>query len=372
MVYITVLKDKVEKNLKKDNIDIEKELLLINTYRGSGIGDFGLALKSKILDRESISLEYLETKPSWTSFVRIWSKIRLSNSPILFNLGFTSYGKSSVRNFFNFLMIGGISLLWDKNVKVILHDSPEIFENNFTGYKLLRIKKMGGKIATRVLKNTKITVLSVELYRILKNKYRFNNVSLYPFPCIQNSNTRPNAEGIPLVISVGYIAPYKRLEILPEIKILMPGVKFMVVGKFHSVLGKTTGGREYKQQLESLFDDAGIERPGYVPLDELEKIISNYKCVGILPYSSTSGSSYAAAFFIERGVPLVASNLAEFQNFRDNGCGISITEGTVSDISKNLLQLINNRGKYVAYSKMNIAYSEKNSIDNMINSILKN
>lgn len=346
----------------------KKGILFVNTYRGSGIGDFGLSMRPHFSEITGAALEYIETYPSWRNFLKVWYRILTTGSRPLFNLGFTSYGKSSMRNFLNFLFIGAVSSLMNRDVRVILHDSPELFESNTSGYRFLKLKKVGGGLATRFLKEARISVFSVQLHRILKDKYGFENVELYPFPCTGDATVRPNPDGKPLVLSVGYIAPYKGLEILPEIKKLMPDLEFIVAGKFHSLLQKTRGGREYKEQLEKKLLDAGIKMPGYVSDEDLNSIISAHRVVGILPYKSTSGSSYAAAFFIERGIPFVTSDLEEFRHFEHLGGGIKTTKESLKDICykiENTLFVINN---YNMLHTLNMDYCAKYSFSRIIES----
>ena len=259
------------------------------------------------------------------------------------------------------MLIGALSSLMKRDVRVILHDSPELFESNTTGYRFLKLKKVGGGVATRFLKGTRISVFSVQLHRILKGRYSFANVELYPFPCTGDATVRPNPGGKPLVLSVGYIAPYKGLEILPEIKKLMPDVEFMVAGKFHSMLQKTRSGREYMEQLEKKLLDAGIKMPGYVPDEELNSIISAHRVVGILPYKSTSGSSYGASFLIEKGVPLVLTNLEEFNYLHLCGAGCIIADRTPLGIADSISILLDTPDIYTELVDYNIRYCKSNN-----------
>ena len=357
--------------MPKNRDTMNTPVLFVNSYVGSGIGDFGRNLIGHLEDENSHSVTYLETQPNWTNFIRNWSHIFRYRSVVIVNLGFTSYGKSAVRNFINFLFIGIAASLMRKDMRIILHDSPEITTARASGYRFFRIKRLGSAAATLFLRRTKIHVFSKALHNLLLSKYGFMDSSYHPFPCMKTPAIRKDIQKLkPLILSLGYVAPYKGLEILIEIKELNPEIEVIVAGGFHPILATTSDGKNYIDSLTGEMRRSGIEFSGYLTDHSLEKIIEEHRCVGILPYKMTSGSSYAAIFLIERGIPLIASDLEEFRALQQNGAGIKVTDRTPTCLSSKLNEILGDPNNYYTMVESNIAYCKIYSISNFVSVIL--
>ncbi len=351
--------------MKWDN----SKLLFVNSLDGSGIGDFGNSLFSGI-GSDRIEKYYTNTDGTLHSFLTNWVKIFRFPGKILINLGFTSYGKSPIINFGNFLFIFAHSNLFTGKMQVILHDSPELTSNETSGYGHFNFIKLGGSIATRLLKNLRVHVFSITLFSILKNKYRFENVYFHPFPCLDTKElVRSSYDSEVSVINIGYIAPYKGLELIQLIKQAIPEVNFILSGASHLVLSKTDKGKEYIENLISKLSYEGVEIKGYIQEKDLNKLISERRLVGILPYVATSGSSYAAVFFIERGIPIIASDLPEFRALYEHGAGIVLSERTQDKFSLNIETLRNNHEIYKDLMNKNKCYCKKYSLDNFLDEL---
>ena len=353
------------KKMKRDN----SKLLFVNSLDGSGIGDFGKSLFSGI-GSERIEKFYTNTNDTMRSLFANWIKIFRFPGKILINLGFTSYGKSPFINFANFVFIFIHYNLFTGKIQVILHDSPDLTTNEAAGYEHFNFMKLGGAIATRLLKKLRVHVFSITLLSILKNKYEFENVYFHPFPCLETKElVRSRIDSDISVINIGYIAPYKGLELIQLIKQAIPDVNFILSGASHLVLSKTEKGKEYINDLISRLSDVGVEIRGYIQEKEMDKLVSEMRIVGILPYVTTSGSSYAAIFFIERGIPIIASDLPEFRALYDHGAGIILSERTLEKFSSNIEKLRNNKEFYQDLVNKNKCYCIKNSINNFLDEL---
>ena len=345
------------------------KLMFVNSLDGSGIGDFGKSLFSAI-NSDRTEKYYISTNDTLHSFFTNWIKIFRFPGKILINLGFTSYGKSSFINFTNFLFIFVYSNLFTGKIQVILHDSPDLSDNETSGYKYFNFIKLGGTIATRLLKNLRLHVFSITLFTILKNKYRFENIYFHPFPCLETKEmVRSSNDSEVCVINIGYIAPYKGLELLQQIKQTIPDVNFILGGASHLVLSKTEKGKGYINDLISKLSDEGVEIRGYIQEKELNKLISERRMVGILPYVATSGSSYAAVFFMERGIPIIASDLPEFRTLYEHGAGIVLSERILDKFSSNIEKLRSDHKIYQDLVSKNICYCKKYSLNNFLDEL---
>ena len=72
---------------------------IVNAPRGSGIGTFGLKFKAEFQKKEMI--DYIEIDPTWKGLFSLWGELWNRNHKVIFNLGFTSFGKSIYKNFLN-------------------------------------------------------------------------------------------------------------------------------------------------------------------------------------------------------------------------------------------------------------------------------
>ena len=314
-------------------------VLFVNSFRGSGIGDFGWKLYSEL--KNLIPVEYAEITPSWKGFMVLWRHIITANRRIIFNIGFTSYGKSMIRNFFGFLMLKFLTFMHKKSI-VILHDSIDTSNLEVSGYKSSKLMATGGSIATKMIRRHTIVVFSKKFLNILKQKYSFTEVEYFPFPCEGNEITKCyNYGGSPLIVNLGYISPYKGLEILPRIKTLLGTVKIIVIGKFHHTLSSTINGKKFNMEFQAHMADSNIPLLGYMDESDVIKLMKENKSIAILPYVSGYNSSYSAILFVSLGIPVVATNIDLFLESKNNGAGIVVVDRTPDAFASAINSILN-------------------------------
>ena len=203
---------------------------------------------------------------------------------------------------------------------------------------------IGGKIAIQMLKNYNIFVFSKIFHGVLKDKYGFEKVKYFPFPSENELLSECyRFDGDPLLLNLGYIAPYKGLEILPEIKSKLNNIKLMIVGNFYESFLTTKDGPQYKRNLIALMNESGVTMTGYLDEERVKELIKKHKTIAILPYISGYNASYSALFFIKLGIPVVATNLELFLEIQNNGAGIVLSERTPSDIANTILKILNSQ-----------------------------
>jgi glycosyltransferase involved in cell wall biosynthesis len=317
----------------------KKEITFVNSFRGSGIGDFGWKLKDEL--EKKVRIKYIEIVPSWKGLICLWNDILWDNSKVVFNIGFTSLGKSIYRNFMNFLMLKFFSTL-HKTQPLILHDSIDTSSLEHSGYSNSWIMRLGGSVATKMLGNFKIFVFSQRFYDILKVKYGFKHINYFPFPTERRECRECyRRDKDPLLLNVGYIAPYKGLEILPEVKNKLNDIETAVVGDFYKTLLSTKIGSEYKEMLVNVMRDSKITLSGYMDDDNLIEFVEKHRAIGILPYVSGYNASSSAILFVTLGLPVVATNIDVFMESWSNGAGIILVErtpDTFANAIKNILE----------------------------------
>ena len=346
------------------------KMLFVNSYQGAGIGDFGFSLHSHLKSVSGNQYDYIETGQSWRAFFRVWRVALFFQGQVIMNIGFTSFGRSMARNFLSFVLIRLLQFS-KNNMTIILHDSIEMIGKNSSGYKVNRFVEMGGSLAITLISSAKILVFSNRLYENLVDKYGCHKVKHFHFPCRNiGTNTSTNTGKRKAVITIGYIAPYKGLDILPEIKRNMPDIDFFVVGSFHKVLSEIESGKRYFDKLKNSLLESGIKMTGYIGLRELERLLSEFSFVGVLPYVSSSGSSYSAIFLVERGIPLIATPLPEMVELETLGAGIRVVEREPKAITDALSDLCTNVDSYREMQKQQESYCAKNTFENFAKSFV--
>ena len=316
-----------------------KGLTFVNAFRGSGIGDFGWKLKSEF--EKKVSVKYLEIIPTWRGLITLWKNLIRCNSQVVFNLGFTSFGNSVYRNFINFLLLKAFSIVHPRQ-SLILHDSIDTSNLENSGYSNSWLLPIGGSIAIKMLNDYNVFVFSRNFKGILKKKYKLKRVFYFPFPTENGTSLecyRPSLN--PLLLNVGYIAPYKGLEILPEIKARLNGIDTMIVGSFYKNLLSTKSGQLYKTKLENVMRNSGVTLSGHLDDGNLIEVVKKHRTIAILPYVSGYNASYSAIMFVTLGIPVVASNLSIFQESQENGAGIIIVDRTPEAFANAVTTILN-------------------------------
>lgn len=340
-------------------------IILVNSFRESGIGSFGWKLKLEL--EKKMPVKYVEITPTWRGLFRLWNDILLCNSKVVFNLGFTSFGRSIYRNFINFLILKIFSLLLPGQ-SLILHDSIDTSNIENSGYSKSWLMPLGGSIATKMLKDFKIFVFSKRFYDILNKKYGFSHVFYFPFPTERETTLECYREDMePLLLNVGYIAPYKGLDILPEIKTKLNNINTMIVGTFYKNLLLTKDGPLYKEELVKVMENAGIIMSGYVDDDSLIKLVRTHRTIAILPYLSGYNASYSAIMFVALGIPVVATNIDIFLESRENGAGIILVDRTTDAFVRAINRILESPDLSQALVEKDKKYCTQYSITNFCN-----
>lgn len=344
-------------------------IILVNSFRESGIGSFGWKLKLEL--EKKMPVKYVEITPTWRGLFRLWNDILLCNSKVVFNLGFTSFGRSIYRNFINFLILKIFSLLLPGQ-SLILHDSIDTSNIENSGYSKSWLMPLGGSIATRMLKDFKIFVFSKCFYDILNKKYGFSHVFYFPFPTERETTMECYREDMePLLLNVGYIAPYKGLDILPEIKTKLNNINTMIVGAFYKNLLLTKDGLLYKEELVKVMKSAGIVMSGYIDDDSLIKLVKAHRTIAILPYVSGYNASYSAIMFVALGIPVVATNIDIFLESRENGAGLMVVDRTPEAFAGAITKILNSPNLVEHLIEQDRSYCARYSIDKLCTFIIE-
>lgn len=345
-------------------------VLLVNNHRGGGIGDFGLTLQSE-LGAHLKNLQVEETSLDGRKAFRQAAKIARHQGALIANLGLTAWGRSGLRNFTGFTAVG-LHRQLRQPTRVIVHHAIEIFDPAETGYEVSPLVRFGAHQALRRVKDCDLTVFSPRLLRILSRDYEAQDVQLTPLPghATRQIATPPSGERCK-VLSAGYWAPYKGIEVFVGVASKLRGrADFTLIGRPHSgLISDARFQHQVKRWIEAAIG-AGVRLPGYLSKEAFDNECRGYS-LGVLPYTSVSGASASFQLFAERGVPVVASDLPEFQYLKECGAGIALASPSAEGIEAAVEKVMDDANLWKTLARKQMDFNERYSWGAFTKDILK-
>jgi glycosyltransferase involved in cell wall biosynthesis len=180
--------------------------------------------------------------------------------------------------------------------------------------------------------------------RILDEKYRRGRVSARSHGIFAGKPDPPDLarRGNPThrILAFGKWGTYKRLELLIEafnrVATKLPDVKLVIGGGDHP---KTPG---YVQSMAQRHASDRIAFLGYVAEEKIPDLFREASLV-VMPYTSSAGSSGVAHLAAQYGVPVVASDIQDFQELAEHE-GIAMrffASGDANSLVEQLLGALN-------------------------------
>lgn len=307
----------------------------LNNYTGSGIGDFGHRLADE-LRSSNVPLVEEETRPDGSGALAQAARFRSERSPVMINVGLTAWGSSGLRNYRALAQLG--RRVTDRPTLVLVHHAIEMLVPAETGYAISRTTRWGAHRALAKLTDRDLIVFSPRLAELLRTGYDASSVWLAPMPT--EPPRRMVYDGVHRVLTCGYLAPYKGIDVALEVASRMRDVaEFSIVGRPHRVLSATppfqTQVRVWANRARAL----RVTMPGYLADPALDAAMRG-RAVGLLPYTSASGASASFGMYASRGVPVVTSALPEFLYLEKVGAGIVPVAGGPEAYVASLRRLI--------------------------------
>jgi glycosyltransferase involved in cell wall biosynthesis len=313
-----------------------------------------------------VSLEYIETSSDGHQEFSQLRQLVSWKGPVVANLGLTAWGSSAVRNFVGFLGLSARSRLKRATV-VCLHYVIEAVDVETSGYRVSKPTRWGAHRAIAGLGRAALVTFSRTTGALLEQAYQIRPVLVTPIPCEPRRAREETGNHQPVIVTPGYVSPYKGHERLPYIKgKLRHPADFMVVGGPHRVLFETDPGyRAGYLHLEEQLRKSGIHVLGWVPEEELDATLAR-STMALLPYSSTQGGSAMFARLASSGVPVVASRLPEFEWYRSLGAGVVIVEPTPEAFAERVDALLDDAQLLRDLSARQIQFATRFSWDNFV------
>jgi glycosyltransferase involved in cell wall biosynthesis len=352
--------------------------------------EYGFHLARELNRKPGVSLTVLGdqlTAPapelSGYSVVRCWDFDRASNlrrllktirtikpDVVWYNLAFASFG---VRPFpiFVCLTAPALTRLCGYQTHVTLHQLMETVDFADAGVSAPRIYRFAGTVATHLLLSANsLSVLLPTYRRILSEKYRRGRVSVRSHGVLFDRPEAPDfsQRGNPVhrVLAFGKWGTYKRIDLLvgafKKVADQFPSLQLLIAGGEHpKAKGYIAGCRK------AFGDDSRIRFLGYVDESDIPGLFQSAS-VAVMPYSSSAGSSGVAHLACAHGVPILASDIADFHELtNEEGVAIEFFEvGNMDSLAERLLGLLQSPAKLRRMAQQNFTAALQMSMPTIV------
>lgn len=368
------------------------KICLVTTFPPStgGLSEYGFHIAQELQRTPSLSLTVLADQvPTGSaeldgfSVVRCWSYDRpesvvhllrtvrrLKPDVVWFNLLFGTFGRSPVVAFSG-LMTPMLTRLSGSYTHVTLHHLMDTVDLKDAGIRYEWLYRFAGAVATRgVLLSNSVSVLLPRYRKILKEKYGRDNVHLRSHGILTHRPEQPefSRRGNPIhrILAFGKWGTYKRLELMIEafqrIHREVPNTKLIVGGGDHP---------QAKGYVDSIkrrnHGNPHIEFRGYIPEDELRDLFQS-ATVAVMPYSSSTGCSGVAHLACAYSVPIVCSDLPDFQQMaQSEELAIEFfPAGDAEGLAGCLIELLGNSSKQWGMAIQNFSAGLRMTMPNVV------
>jgi glycosyltransferase involved in cell wall biosynthesis len=312
----------------------------------------------------------------WSNPIRLLRAIRrLQPDIVWYNIGFASFGGSPIPAFIG-LATPALTRMSGSYTHVTLHQLVETVDLNDAGVKSPLLYKVAGAIATHMLLTANsISVLLPAYRRILRDRYRRGSVYVRAHGILSGRPEYPDfsKRGKPVhqILAFGKWGTYKRLELLvaafEKVVQVLPNVKLVIAGGNHP---KTPN---YVESIASYCrGDSRIQFTGYVAEEAIPDLFQSTSMT-VMPYTSSAGSSGVAHLACEYGVPIVASNIADFREVASQeGIAMEFFEsGSVDSLAQKMIDLLQAPDRLKAMAEQNFSAALRMSMPEIIRQYIR-
>jgi glycosyltransferase involved in cell wall biosynthesis len=308
----------------------------------------------------------------WCLLRAIW---RERPDVVWFNLGFASFGGKAMPAFAG-IATPSLARLTGSYTHVTLHQLMETVDLNDAGIRFPFLYKAGGFFATQlVLCANSVSVMLPAYRNVLVEKYGRGAVYVRRHgifsarPEYPDFSQRGNPEH--RILAFGKWGTYKRLEPImaafEEVLKKCPDARLVVAGTDHP---KTPG---YLRSIRAKFPHRKeVSFVGYVSEEDVSQLLQR-STVAVLPYTSSAGSSGIAHLACTYGVPIVASDIPDFQRLaEEEGLAIDFFPvGDTKQLAAHLVDLLQNREQQTEMALRNTSAALRMSMPEIIRQYLR-
>jgi glycosyltransferase involved in cell wall biosynthesis len=277
------------------------------------------------------------------------------------------FGRTRLANFIG-LLLPFLCRLMGFKVVVTLHNIIERIDVEKTGFKNTFLNRLGVFIAYKFLTLSHVITLTMRSYvKLFKERYKCKRVVWIPHGTWKVDRVDPSkVSNSGIILYFGHSGPYKDLSLLLEaFKILKQRmkVKLIIAGESHP---NYPGFLEKYKSITS--DD--VEFTGYVPEEKLPSLFGKATLV-VLPYHTCTGTSGVAHLASSYGLPIVATDLPEFRELKEEGCGIILSRHDPETLAEKIELVLNNSELAYRLREKNLEFAKGRSWDKIAQLLLK-
>lgn len=263
---------------------------------------------------------------------------------VWFNLGFASFGGKPLPAFVG-IITPAATRLSGFYTHVTLHQLMETVDLKDAKIRFPLLYKAAGFAATQlVLFANSVSVLLPAYRTLIREKYRRGSVYVRRHGILSGRPEYPqfSKRGNPVhrILAFGKWGTYKRLEpmleVFENVTRRVRNVELVIAGADHP---KAAG--YLKSVEEKCKGHSNIRFAGYVPEDQVRDLFQSVT-VAVMPYTSSAGSSGVAHLACAYGVPMIASDIPDFRQLKEEeGIAIDLYQtGNLQDLTEKLVSLL--------------------------------
>jgi glycosyltransferase involved in cell wall biosynthesis len=328
------------------------------------LNEYGFHLASELHKTPGISLTILgddlaagqKELPEF-NVVRCWAFDRINNATrllrtikqlnpdvIWFNLAFASFGGKPLPAFMG-VSLPALVRMRGHYSHVTLHQLMETVDLKDAQIRFSLLYRIGGFLATQVLLFSNSVSVLLPAYRdVLQKKYGRGTIFVRKHGILTGRPEYPDfsQRGNPVhrVLAFGKWGTYKRLEPMIDAFCIasrkLPNIELMIGGMDHP---KAPG---YMQSVADRCTHlSNVNFLGYVPEAAIGPLFQS-SSVAVMPYTSSAGSSGVAHLACAYGVPMIACDIPDFRQLRDEeGIALDLfNPGNVDLLADHLVRLL--------------------------------
>jgi glycosyltransferase involved in cell wall biosynthesis len=359
------------------------------------LNEYGFHIARELRETPGLSLTVLgdditadETELPDYEVIRCWSFNALSNpwrllrairsvqpDVVWFNFAFASFGGKPLPAFLG-AATPAIVRLSGHYTHATIHQLMETVDLKDAGVRYPFLYNAAGFIATQLLLFSNSVSVLLPAYRsILRHKYRRGAVYVRNHGVLSGRPEYPDfaQRGNPdhRILAFGKWGTYKRLEPMIE--------AFEMVSRQDARAKLVVGGMDHPKTpgyLESIarqyWRHPRMEFIGYIAEARIPSLFQSTS-VAVMPYTSSAGSSGVAHLACAYGVPIIASDIADFRQLaEEEGLAINFFEpGNVQSLAERLLELLNNSERQMEMGIQNFSTALRMSMPEIIRQYLR-
>jgi glycosyltransferase involved in cell wall biosynthesis len=215
-----------------------------------------------------------------------------------------------------------------------------------------------------VLKADLVTVPHLMFNRVLEREYRARNVAYIPHGVFHEPRDNSYLESKRFLV-FGKMGGYKNLglalEAFKEVQQKDAGAELVIAGPPNPL-----DGGYFRTVMKQYSDLPNLKFNGYIQEQDIGPLFTSSLAV-IMPYTITTWSSGVFTIASSYGKPVIASDLPDFRELRDENAGVILfPSGDKDALAQAMIELLHNQQLRMKMRKANLEWAKRNSFRDVV------